>query len=192
MAYTNLETLKTYLGVTTSNDDAILTSCLDRAIAIFEQQLDYKFEAQTETRYFDPNDVVGPLLWLDAPLLTVTTLTNGDSAATVIPSDDYWMLPRNQDRYWRIKLKTNGTTTGWEFATDCEVSLLGTWGYMATASNTVIQAVLRLASYIYRQRDSQVFDVTASPELGIMTIPSGIPKDVAKLIDIIRSSCDLA
>jgi hypothetical protein len=123
-------------------------------------------------------------------LLTVTTLTNGDG--DTISASDFWLLPRNTPPYWYIKLKSGGTTTAYEFDTDGEVSVAGTWGYTATVPDEIVQAATRIAAYIYRQKDSQVFDTTAVPELGVMTIPSGIPKDVRTLLDIVRSRYALA
>lgn len=192
MAYTDLATLKTYLGVTNSNDDSLLTASLNRAIAIFDSHFDHKFEATTATRYYNWDDVDGKKLFLDAPLLTVTTLTNGDDSATVISSSDYWLLPRNEAPYWTIKIKDDpSSVTGWEVDTDKEITVAGTWGYMTTANNTVVQAVLRLAAYLYRQKDSQVFEATAAPELGIITIPKGIPKDVRAMIEILQARYQL-
>ena len=43
-----------------------------------------------------------------------------------------------------------------------------------------------MASYFYRQKDAQVFDVTATPELGTITVPAGIPADVRILLDPYR------
>lgn len=192
MAYTDLATLKTYLGVGNTDDDTLLTSCVNRAIAIFDSHFDHKFEAVTATRYYRHDDVAGSILRLDAPLLTVTTLTNGDSAATTVISGDYWLLPRNSSPYWQIELKYDlSSIDGWEIDTDKEISLAGTWGYMASADYMVVQAVLRLAAYLYRQKDSQVFEATAVPELGVITIPKGLPKDVRMLIETLQARFQL-
>lgn len=192
MAYTDLTTLKAYAGVTNTTDDTLLTAILSRAIAAFDSHFDHRFEATTATRYYGSDAVVGSVLWLDAPLLTVTTLTNGDTDATGISSSDYWLKPRNRSPYWYIELKAAGTVTGWDIATDKEISVAGTWGYTATAPGEVVQAVLRLATYIYRQKDSQVFETTAVPELGVITIPSGIPQDVKNVIDTMHARYDLS
>lgn len=191
MAYTDSTALKAYLGISGTGDDALLSSCVTRAQAIVDAQFSATFEAETETRYYTQYDIENSnVLWLDMPLLTVTTLTNGDG--DTISADDYWLLPRNDAPYWYIKLKSGGTTTAYEFNTDGEVSVAGTWGYTATAPGEIVQATLRLAGYIYRQKDSQIFDTTAILELGTMTIPGGIPKDVERLLSIVRSRYALA
>lgn len=193
MAYTTLAKLRTYLGVTEVGDDTLLTDCITRATAVFDAQFPFSFEAETETRYFIDDDIDNDgVLWLDKPLLTVTTLTNGDASATVIAAADYWLQPRNESPYWYIKLKDGGDTTYFEFTTDGEISIAGTWGYMTSASGIVEQCVTRLAAYFYRQKDSQTFDVTAVPELGIMTIPSGIPNDVKIMIESLQAQYVLA
>jgi hypothetical protein len=191
MAYTDLIYLKSYLNVTGDTDDAILNECISRATAILDAQFSHRFEATTATRYYNADDLDGTrVLYLDAPLLTVTTLTNGDG--TVITSADYWLLPRNEAPYWRIQLKANGTVTYFEFDDqDDEISIVGTWGYMATANAMVQQATTRLAAYVYRQRDSQVFETTAMPELGILTIPAGIPNDVKIMIETLQARYSL-
>ena len=34
----------------------------------------------------------------------------------------------------------------------------------------------------YRQKDAQVFDVTAVPDAGVITVPQGIPADVKRIL----------
>ncbi len=123
---------------------------------------------------------------MDRDLLTITTLTNGDDASTVIPNTEYWLTDANGGRnygppYHGIRLKVDSTYS-WEFDTDYWVSVLGTWGYSTTAPNDIVHACIRLAAYYYRQKDAQVFDVTAMPEQGQMVIPQGIPRDVERLL----------
>jgi hypothetical protein len=83
--------------------------------------------------------------------------------------------------YHWIKLYSN-TGVYWQWDVDEWVSVTGTWGYSATAPADIVRATTVLAAYLYRQKDSQVFDVTAVPEAGVITIPSGIPATVMKII----------
>ena len=76
----------------------------------------------------------------------------------------------------------SNTGVYWEWDTDYWVSVTGTWGYSATCPDDVRRACLVLAAYYYRQKDSQVFDVTAIPEAGVITIPQGIPATVTRVI----------
>ncbi len=191
MAYIDLETLKTYIGTEKSGDNYLLAACLDRAIAVFDSHFDHRFEASTETRYYRGIDIYQGALWLDSPLLTVTTLTNGDAAGTVIDAADYWLQPRNESPYWLIELKSGGDTAYFAFDTDGEVSVTGTWGYTTIAPDDVVQAVIRLSAYFYRQKDSQIFETTAVPELGILTIPAGVPQDVKMMIEALQARYSL-
>ncbi len=81
--------------------------------------------------------------------------------------------------YYAIELKSGYS---WEIDPDYEISVAGTWGYAATAPDDIVQAAVRWAAYCYRQKDAQVFDTTASPDLGTITVPQGIPRDVAIML----------
>jgi len=50
----------------------------------------------------------------------------------------------------------------------------------------VVHACVRLASYYYHQKDSAVYDVSTFPEMGVITTPMGMPKDVKILLDPYR------
>ena len=183
MAYATLAQLTTYLGIASDDDDALLDACLNRVTEAIDAYCDRFFEAATQTRHYQSDAVDGDVLYLDEDLLSVTTLTNGDDDGTAITSDSYWLMPRNRTPYDRIVLKSD---TSWEFGTDGEIAVAGTWGYSTTPPADVEQACLRWAAYAYQQKDSQVFDVTAMPALGQMIIPSGIPADVKQLMDRYR------
>jgi len=191
MSYASLTLLKSYLGISVTTDDTLLTNLLTRAQQAIDSHCHRTFEARTETRYYRQEAVaiedafgydithevlnpVSDVLYLDDDLLSVTTLTNGDG--TTIPSSGYWLEPRNDGPpYWYIRLKS---AYSWEFDTDGEISVAGTWGYATTAPDDIVHAAIRLAAYYYRQKDAQVFDVTAMPDVGVVTIPQGMPADV--------------
>ena len=121
---------------------------------------------------------------------TAVTLTDDgtgthsiECGGSLISGANYWLTPRNEGPpYHGILLKTD-IASYWEWDTDGEVSVSGTWGYSATAPGDVKQATLVLAAYLYRQKDSQVWDTTAIPEAGVITIPAGIPSTVTKVIE---------
>ena len=120
------------------------------------------------------------VLWLgDADLLSVDSLTNGD--ATAINSTSYWLEPRNNGttgngkpfRYIRLR-----SDESWVFNTDGEVTVTGTWGYSTGPDATIVACVKETAKYLLDLRLSQVWDVTAMPDLGQMIIPKGMPQHV--------------
>jgi hypothetical protein len=189
MAYISVAELKTYLDISSATDDALLAALVNSAEAAIDAHTHRTFEADTETRYFERHDLddSGFILELDRDLLTVTTLTNGDSASTVIPATEYWLVDAMGRRgsgppYHGIRLKINSTYS-WEFDTDYWVSVLGTWGYCADPPNDIKHATKRLAAYYYAQKDAQVFDVTAVAEAGIIQVPQGIPRDVKLILE---------
>ena len=170
-------------------DDDLLEDLIDRAEKAIDTYTRRVFEADTDTRYFERRhlDDSGFILHMDRDLLTITTLTNGDSAGTAIPNTEYWLTDANGGRnygppYHGIRLKIDSTYS-WEFDTDYWVSVAGTWGYSTTAPDDIVHATLRLAAYYYHQKDAQVFDTTAMPEQGVITVPQGIPRDVQRILD---------
>ena len=183
MAYATLAQVKDYLDIGADTDDVLLQNLIDRAEIAIETYTRRVFEAETQTRYYERSDLddSGFVLLVDRDLLTITTLTNGDSGATVIPATEYWLVPRNRTPKHGIRLKMDSTYS-WEFDTDYWVSVLGTWGYSTTAPYDIVQATIRLVAYYYAQKDAQVFDVTAVPEAGIITVPQGMPRDVERML----------
>jgi hypothetical protein len=166
------------------NDTTLLTGFISRAEKYINEQTNRVFEAQTLTKYYDASaidDRNSRKLHVDDDLLTITELLNADSSNTEITSADYFLLPRNSTPYHQILLKSNGSST-WEFDTDEYVSVTGTWGYSATPDENIKQATTILAAYYYHQKDSHIFDTTAIPEAGVITIPAGIPATVTKIL----------
>jgi len=183
MAYVLKAAVKTYLGISGAGDDDLIDDLIDRAQTAIESHTGWVFEAATDTRYFGSGAVEGYVLWVGGDLVSITTLTNGDDDATEIVTADYRLLPRNEGPpYYGIKMLTDTTTT-WDFDIDGEVSVLGTWGYSTSPPDDIVHACIRLVGYYYRQKDAQVFDITAVPDAGIITIPKGIPADVKLILD---------
>ena len=84
MAYTDVSTLKQYLGITGNTDDALLSSLITRAQAAIDTYTGRTFEASADTtKYFDclPPYVHGyELTWttLGLDLCQITSVTNGN------------------------------------------------------------------------------------------------------------------
>jgi len=185
MSYIEIEDLRLYLGIEATTDNLLLEAAIEDAQSYIESQTNRKFEATTDTRYYSREALDrhnSTVLHLDEDLLTVTTLSNGDSSGTAITSTYYWLLPRNDGPpYHQIQL-TTADGYYWQWDTDCWVSVLGTWGYSADAPYDIKRACLVLAAYFFRQKDSQIFDTTAVPEAGVITIPQGIAKTTDRII----------
>jgi len=188
MAYATLEVLKAYLDIPadTVTDDTLLRDLLERASKAIDNHTGRRFSANTETHYFEMDDVDELILYVDDDLLTITTLTNGDSSGTTIASTEYWLIPRNfGPPYHGVRLKADSDYS-WEQDTDYWISIAGTWGWSTTPPDDIVQACVRLGSYYYHQKDVPVYETTVFPDSGIVTVPSGMPVDVKELLQAYR------
>ena len=181
MAYATALQLKEYLGIKEDADDLLLDGIIARSQAIIEAYTGRVFEAATATKYFDEEYIEGQDLDLwGEDLLSVTKLTNGNGVEIV--TNDYRLFPRNGLPKWRIRLDYSRS---WEFSTDeSEISIAGTWGYSAIAPANIQHACIRLAAFIYRQKDTSAdIDRPMITGDGVTIMPSGLPADVQALLN---------
>lgn len=189
MAYTTAAALKAYLGIDGAGDDALLATLIAGAQAVIDRYTGRTFEAAADsTRTLCVGkDSKGRMLYLDGDLAAITSVAtnadNGSGGTALTVNTDYRTLPRNSTPYYALQL-TAMTAYTWTYTADPEdgVAIVGKWAYSETAPDDIVQATLRLASYMYRQKDAQVFDVTAMAQSGMMMLPSGIPKDVRDML----------
>ena len=192
MVYCTTQQVKDYRSVDKDVHDDLLTALIERATAIIDKVVGYSFEPITETRYFSSDALIydagnnafdysqnawqrsaRQLLRLDKPLRSFTPFTNGD--ATVLDPSKYRLYPLNAMPAWGL------TAVGGNhflFEEDQLVSITGVWGKYTTPPADIVHDCIRLTSFLYVQRSSQVFDVLAEPAAGVVTIPVGLPKDV--------------
>ena len=175
----------TITDIMTREDDALLETLIEAASRAIDTYCGRRFYAETKTRYFEMDAVEGDYLYLDDDLLTITTLTNGDSSGSTIANTEYWLWPRNETPYHAIRLEANSTYS-WECDTDYMISVAGTWGWASTTPDNIKHACIRYAGYLYHQKDANTFDVSVFPDSGVITVPQGIPRDVKLLIDPYR------
>ena len=183
MAYCTATDVKNYLGISGASDDTLLgtlVSAAQQAIDMFTRRT---FEASADaTRYFDYSSeyIDGPDLLLDDDLCAITTVTNGDSV--VVASDERTTVPRNKTPYYVIRLLSDSGVT-WTYDDEWmgAISVVGRWAYSTTAPADIKQACIRLAAYMYRQKDAQMYDVTAI-EAGVVVRPFGMPPDIKAML----------
>ena len=192
MAYASLNELKIYRGMTAANtaDDDLLTDIIAAAQSQVESYCGRVFEAAAiaSTRYYDAIEDVSDdklTLYLGTDCASITAVTNGDD--TSLTSTDYVTEPRNSTPYHAIKLK-NGGSYAWTYDDSPEnaIEVKGKWAYSATAPAAIRHATIRLAAYMYAQKDASVFDVTAMPDAGVIQIPQGLPADVKQILEPYR------
>ncbi len=153
--YTTVSDVKAYLRIGGSGDDALLAVLVSRASRLIEDHCGRWFEARPATRLYDAvgQHISGPLLLLDADLLSVSELVNGDG--TVIPESAYVLRPPNWPPYFGISLRRS-SGLAWTYSADPEeaIRVTGTWGYSPAVPEPVTQAAVRLTAWLYRQRDN--------------------------------------
>lgn len=181
--YCTLADVKAYLGTDQTTDDAVITPLIGRATTAIETYCGRSFTARAETRHYDAiQDVNGQTLYVDDDLLTVTSITNGDSE--VLDAADYVLLPSNVSPKYAIRLKS-GSSKSWTYVTDPEeaITIVGSWGYKNDNEPPadVHQAAVQLAAWYYHHRKAP-FETTGFPDLGQATTPSSIPVDVRALL----------
>ena len=193
MAYTTKALVKTYLGITSTGDDTLIDALLAAAQKAIDTYTQRTFEATGDTtRYYTVgHDTVGRLLYLDHEICSITSVKTDADATTptsLTENTDYIGLPRNESQFNRLEILSSSTYT-WTYTDDPEfgVEVAGKFAYSTTAPDDIAQACKRLTAYYYRQKDSQVFDVTAIPEAGVISVPVGIPADVKKTLDLYRT-----
>lgn len=185
LQYATVAQLKSYLGYgTATTDDTLLSTIIDRAQAWIDERTGRTFKATADTtRYFDAvRDVMGRTLELDGDLCAITTVVNGDSST--ISSSDYVTEPRNTTPYWGLTIKTSASSN-WTYSTTPEdaIAITGRWAFSTTPPEDIVHATIRMAAWIYRQKDAQTFDTLAEPAAGVITVPQGMPRDVAQILD---------
>jgi len=187
--YASLGTLRQYLsssGVLGTIDDALLTNCLLRAEGQIDDYTRRLFVATPGTSYYSAAAaarVRGAALWLDRDLYRLVSLINGDGGT--IPAGSVWLEPRNEGPPYRVLRLMSGYT--WTWSTDRDLIVAGTWGYSLTPPAAIVQATVRLAAHVYRQKDVGVTDVAGFEAGGEVTYVSGMPRDVMWLLSPYRS-----
>lgn len=180
------------MGLDVNDDDPLLESLLTRAQFAIDNHTHRTFEAAADTtKLFDAEqDTSDHYMVLDwtpyvLDLCQITTVINGDG--TSISASSYVTNPRNQTPWYGLRFKLNSGLY-WTFDQDPEnaISITGRWAYSVTAPADIVHATVRMATYMYRQKDANTFDVTAIPGAGVIEVPQGIPRDVGKLLEPYR------
>lgn len=188
--YATLAEVKLYRGIATTktSGDVLLSALITRAVQAIDRYCDRVFETPTTaaaTHYFDAvRDVSDDrkTLYLDDDLCAITTVVNGDGET--VATTHYTTEPRHRTPYRAIRL-TARADADWTYddAPEDAIQVSGRWAYATTAPADIKHATIRLTAYMYAQKDASVFDITAFPDSGVMTVPQGMPRDVREILD---------
>ena len=190
MAYTTAAAVKSYLGISATADDALIGTLIAAAQAAIDAYTHRTFEAAADsTKYFDteldPSESYTMLDWTPygLDLAQITSVVNGDG--TTIAASHYVLEPRHYPPYYGVKLKvSSGLYFEYDNDNDHEnaIAITGRWAYSVTAPADVAHACIRWTAFLYRQKDSNVFETSAIPGAGVIEVPMGIPRDVQMLL----------
>jgi hypothetical protein len=178
--------LKAYLRIGEENeeDDALLTTFITSATRIIELKTTRRFESSsTSTRYFDADKSTDKkrMLYFDDDICSITSVVNGDGV-TVIASN-YTTQPRHEAPYYSIRLK-DSANVDWTYEDTPEdaIAVTGHWAYSVTPPQDIVHACIRLASFLYRQKDNAVDVDRPLVGDGVMVMPIKLPADVDALL----------
>ena len=186
MAYCTLAELTTYLGVSDSDDDALLGPIIDRATAIIDMRCKRTLVAtSTSTRNFTVGrDTVGPHLYFNDMCASITQVLNGDSSNTEVTSAQYVTKPSNVGPFYGIKILRSASKV-WQYTTDPEdaIAVTGNWAWFATLPDEVKHFCIRLSAFLYRQKDSNLdMDRPILTDAGVTLLPAGLNQDLTLLV----------
>lgn len=195
MSYISITELKTYVTITGNADDTLLTDLVANAQSIIDNHCRRTFEAAAfANRYFtalptnrggaiDETDYLNLVLDRDLCAINPTAgITNGD--AVVVTSGQYTTKPKNETPYYIVRLLPNSGVS-WTYTDDPDDAIVisGKWAYSATAPDDIQQATLRLAGWLYRQRDNlQELDRPVMSTQGAVLLPTRLPQDVVTIL----------
>lgn len=187
--YAALPLFKRYEGISEDTDDDLLSHFLLVAQTSIDHGCRQSFEAPADsTRYFSPahcddgGAIDGRDLILDAPLCQITSVTNGNGI--VVAAGSYLTQPLNETPWYALRLKQSSGLT-WTYDTDVEsdqIAIVGRWAYSLEADATIQQVTIRMASYLYRQKDNKVdMDRPVMLDSGTL-LPVKLPADIKQLL----------
>lgn len=141
-------------------------------------------DADTAVRYYDAAAIVRSTLHLDAPLLAVDAITNGDGAGV---TSGYRLEPLNGQTFRRVKMLSTGP--GWTFPTDAsEIAITGVWGLSAFTPPAIREACAMLAGWMFKRYQTALADASANVELGQLVYGESMPRQVVAILDTYRES----
>lgn len=190
MGYVTISQFKAYRGITSSKEDVLLSDLVDRATAQIETYCDRIFLAPTTaaTHYLDAvRDTSDDrkTLYLDDDLCSITTIVNGDDET--VATTHYVPEPRHRTPYRSIRLtQLSDSLWTYEDAPEDAIEVNGRWGYATSTPVDIQHATIRLATYLYAQKDVSTFDVTVQAGMGVVSVPQGLPRDVREILDNYR------
>jgi len=175
----------------TDSAPAILTALCTRAQAIIDGYCGRTFEETSSdgtARYFSFDEDVdddGVTLWLDRDLYSITSILVGTDT---VASTNYTTIPRTDKPFYGIRLKDNSTNSWDVYTSDGDwenaITVTGKWAYSTSAPADIVHAAVRLAYYLYKQRETDAdLDRPLLTNDGVTIMPTRLPADVMQMLN---------
>jgi len=182
--YATVANVKASLDITGTDYDTLLARIVTAASRwvdhVVAGGLENAFAATaTATRAYGRAAIKGGTLYLDAPLLSLTSLTNGDDLP--IQPADAVLHPLNERSKRQVRLKS---TSGWSFLVDGLIEVEGVWGLYASGATppAISEAATALAAWLFKRYQAGMSDATANYDLGSLVYSEAMPKQVAAML----------
>lgn len=173
MAYVTLAEVKEYLGISTSDDDALLGRLILAAQAAIEAHTSRRFEVVSASHTYPMGHWQGDVVFVGDDLRSIVSVTT-DAGDSWTPSHFTFTPPA------RVIYLTTGAPMPSQSARFFTVT--GDWGFTAQPPDDVKQACVRLVGHMYRMKDAQAYDIIGMSETGTMRVQPKLPADVLELL----------
>jgi len=150
--------VKTYLGVTDIVDDDLLLTCCEWARGQIDTKTRRHFWPKVATELYDVTG--GRELVFRDDLISITTLTNGDS--TTVSSDDYYLYPASGPPYGWLEIdESSGELFTYTGSPQQALSLAAVWGYdeITADSGATVSSAYSASGTSLTPSDMSVFAV---------------------------------
>lgn len=181
--YPQYQDVKLYLGISSSDDDALLVVTLKRAIATFENLCGRTFALVTEAKFFDGNSEQ-VLNWRtlfprDDDVYAITELKID---SIVVPTNEYYI----DGRKICLDVTSNFSFKQYASSPHASIKVTGSWGYSDTIPDDVFGAIVRLTAWLYQQKDNAMDLDRPIAVSNAMLLPAALPSDVVEIAKIYR------
>lgn len=187
MSYATLSDLKSYLAITSTADDALLTDMLERARQVIDTMTRTTFAVPADTTrrfgvaqtWWDAETQRGHLLLPPYTFLAAyTTILSEDGQP--IPLTEVVPYPMDPPYTTLVRLGRR-----WIRSSSGEVQVTGRWGWSVTPPSDIVHATIRLAGWMYRQRSTgNDGDRPVVAEHGLVVLPSSLPRDIRDILSL--------
>lgn len=187
MAYSTNTELKVYLGISGTGDDAEMTRLISVADSIIDQSTGTVWVATSVQKFFHAVDDVDGRDLLCGYYTSITYVKNGDGR--VLDSSVDYVKWGPGSVYDRVRLLRGGRYSSWNWVGDPTnaIDMVAAWGSAVTVPARVKQLSLRIATWLYRQREMSAVGEMIYSGQGVRLLGADeMPKDIRRELEVLR------